>query len=132
MNESLLKKSSESDLTARIREAIGAGADEEVLFTTPQFERLEPRTIIYTPQSAEDLNEVSKMPVEILKAMGLRAWDCEHGVELWCYPGEWYNYIPDGYEMVDIFWQPEIFKRGVSDDDIRFGVLPYGFEREKA
>ena len=34
--------------------------------------------------------------------------------------------LPDGYEVTDIFWEVEPFKRGQTDDDMRFGVLSFG------
>jgi len=59
--------------------------------------------------------------------MGLSQWNAV----LWVYPGEWYNRIPAGLDVVDIFGTEERFVPGITDNDIRFGCLPYGFVREE-
>lgn len=41
-------------------------------------------------------------------------------------PNEWYEYIPDGFDLVCISGKAEKFKRGRTDNDIRFGCLAYG------
>lgn len=46
---------------------------------------------------------------------------------LWLFPKEWYNSIPDGLEVIDINGGKEEFKRHETDSDIRFGALAYGF-----
>jgi hypothetical protein len=45
------------------------------------------------------------------------------------YPKDWYNYIPNGTIVIDIFGKTETFKRDVSDDGCYgcYGCLPYGF-----
>lgn len=44
-------------------------------------------------------------------------------------PGEWYNVIPDGFMVIGLFGEKYPFKTGKSDDDIRYGCLPYGITR---
>lgn len=44
-------------------------------------------------------------------------------------PGEWYNIIPDGFIVTGLYGEQHPFKKGESDDDIRFGCLPYGIRR---
>jgi len=110
----------------KLREAIGAGDYEEIRVTTPQFERVNGKKVYYYPQTAEEFDALKQAPADILLDMGLRRWEGEH----WLYPGEWYDCIPESYEVVDIFGVVEQFERGVTDDDIRFGCLAYGFIRE--
>lgn len=50
-------------------------------------------------------------------------------MDIWLIPGEWYDYIPDGYLLTDICGRQEPFKRGKTDNDIRFGCLAYGILR---
>lgn len=47
------------------------------------------------------------------------------------FPGEWYNSIPDGFVVVGLFGEKYPFQKGVSDDDIRSGCLPYGILRKQ-
>ncbi len=47
-------------------------------------------------------------------------------------PGEWYNIIPDGFIVTGLNGEQYPFKNGDSDDDIRFGCLPYGIRRVKS
>ena len=64
--------------------------------------------------------------------MGLRPWNDTHdpdddiGAPLWLLPGEWYAHLPEGYVFVDIFGNEEVFQRGVTDNDTRFGCLAFG------
>jgi len=44
-------------------------------------------------------------------------------------PGEWYNSIPEGFKLYSITGREERFKKGVTDDDQRFGCLAYGILR---
>lgn len=134
MPEGTLKPGDESELAARIREPIGVGPFEPVEVVTPQFERTDGRKVYWCPSSAEELDKVREAPRELLRNMCLSPWNSplEHPEKmvLWLYPGEWYEHIPAGYPIVDICDQREKFEPGVTDDDIRFGCLAYGFLRE--
>lgn len=61
-----------------------------------------------------------------LKKLGLGVWDEEDGKATMLFPGEWYDEIPKGFEVVDIFGETEKFDPKKSDKDQRFGLLPYG------
>lgn len=47
-------------------------------------------------------------------------------------PGEWYDVIPDGFIVTGLYGEQYPFKKGETDDDIRFGCLPYGIRRIKS
>ena len=111
-----------SELAHRIREAIGVGDFETVEVSLPQFDRTDGRTISIAPPDAAWLDMLKKAPVSILTDLGLQCWD----KILWLFPAEWYDYIPEGYEVVDINLGKELFRRGETDDDRRFGCLAYG------
>lgn len=53
----------------------------------------------------------------------------EPGEKHFLFPGEWYDAIPNGFEVIDIFGQREKFIHGTIDNDCRHGNLPYGFVR---
>lgn len=46
------------------------------------------------------------------------------------FPGEWYDIIPDEFIVTGLDGEGYPFKKGESDDDIRFGCLPYGIRRK--
>jgi len=46
--------------------------------------------------------------------------------ELWLFPAEWYDAIPNGFPLTCIDGTIEQFVRGKTDDDRRFGMLAYG------
>lgn len=123
MPKSKLKTSYESPLAAEVREAIDVGPTEDVDVVTPQFEREpgspEPQSPPSTPKEWEALKT---LPKNSLKELGLRDFDGR----LMLFPGEWYNYIPDGFEVEVVSGKTRNFKRGTDDDDIRFGCLAYG------
>jgi hypothetical protein len=135
MPEGKLKAASDSRVAAAIREAIGAGPDEDVTVRTPQFTRppswAQPGC---PPASREQWNDLYKMDGVALRELGLHPWCTHHEMEheygrngvLYLLPGEWYRSIPAGFPITDICGGDELFSPGVTDDDIRFGCLAFG------
>ena len=111
--------------------AIGVRPGEKISLVAPQFRRTNGVVVRYFPTTNAEFKALTQLSDENLKKIGLGCWgeipEDRPTEMLWLFPGEWYECIPDGLEMVDIFGDREYFKRGVSDDDIRFGCLPYGF-----
>jgi hypothetical protein len=128
MPEHKLKKASESEAAAEIREVIGAGPDDEVLVRTPQFKRTPNMQGPGAPP--KDFEALRKLNKTALKEMGCSPWDepDDKGMVLMLFPGEWYRAIPAGTIITDIFGRKEYFSPGVTDNDIRFGCLPFGFK----
>jgi hypothetical protein len=116
---------------AELRAAIGAGADEPIAFTTPQFTR-EDGKVVPAPDKNINWGELPKKAEKELLDLGLRPWDDNEKGTLWLYPGEWYSSIPKGHPIVDISGEEELFEPGRTDDDIRYGCLAYGFIRSVA
>lgn len=120
-------------------EVIGAKKGDTINVVTPQFEREYKLSIDFIPEGLEELKTlIETCSCETLQKMGVGKW-AEHGKDNdylkegeihYLFPGEWYNSIPDGFEVVAISGTKEKFKKGISDDDIRFGCLPYGFIRK--
>lgn len=128
MPEGELKYGDENPLAAKIRDAIGAGPFEKVKVVTPQFERTDRKEITVFPKGPEFLDALTTAPIELLKDVGLQRWGCD----IWVFPQEWYDHLPDGYKVVDIFGDTEVFKKGETDDDIRFGALSFGLRNENS
>jgi len=129
MEQGKLKKASESELAGAIREAIGAGPDDEVSFVTPQFTRERRATPPGSPPaSREQWDALLSMSDVGLREMGLRPWDepDEQGRVTMLLPGEWYRAIPAGFPIVGLNGEEESFVPRQSDNDIRFGCLAYG------
>ncbi len=122
-NEYELKPGDESELSHKIREAIGVGDFEKVRVVLPQFERTDGKKIVYFPKTKDEFDKLKTLPKDILKEIGLQEWEDGH----WLYPKEWYDFIPQHYPIVDIFGNEENFEKGITDNDIRFGCLAYGF-----
>jgi hypothetical protein len=89
----------------------------------PQFERIDEITPVMPDGSKEFFDSLKTLSHETLTAVGLGLWDDGH----YLFPKEWYNFIPDGYMVTSISGNIEPFKRGETDDDIRYGMLAYGF-----
>jgi hypothetical protein len=102
-----------------------------------------PKIIIQTPQFLRSPNEPAPHPAPEpfehvldldyceLRSLGCKAWDepDADGRVLLLFPGEWYRAIPEGFKVTiigDPHGPEEAFVPGVTDDDIRFGCLPYG------
>ncbi len=116
------------DFAQKFAEAIGVQPGEEVHFITPQFERTDGLSV---PLPICDFDRLPELPEETLKAIGCQKWDepDADGNVLWLYPAQWYQHIPNGTVVTDINGNTERFERGVTDDDMRFGALAYGFTR---
>lgn len=86
-----------------------------------------------------DWDRLPLMTAEELKALGLAPWTeyCDRKTfkiikltnPIWLIPYKWYNDIPDGTQLYDIFNEPETFKRGKTSDDYRGGYLAFGIKR---
>ena len=123
MAEFLLDLGDTNEFAGRIRNAIGVGPYDKVICRAPQFERSDGRKIFYFPQTVEQYDRLKTLESDMLCELGLQKWD-ENG--LWLFPSEWYGYIPEGYEIVDINYECELFEHGKTDNDIRFGALSFG------
>lgn len=69
-----------------------------------------------------DLAPKEPVPMELL----------EQDEDVILFPGEWYNIIPNGFKCTSLYGEESVFIKGKSDDDIRFGCLPYGIRRKVA
>ena len=98
--------------------------------------------IQWRPETPDEFETVMKhVPWPELKKMGVGIWEkhdpedpdnkLKEGEVHYLFAGEWYDHIPDGLEIVGIFGKVETFKKGESDDDTRFGCLPYGWIRKE-
>jgi len=118
---------SDKDFAAKLMAAIGVKPGEAVNFITPTFNRTDGRIITYRPTTPEEYAALPKLDAESLKKIGCQMWDEADGRTIWLYPAEWYDHIPNGTPVVDIFGNEERFEHGVTDDDRRFGALAFGF-----
>jgi hypothetical protein len=116
------------DFVEQLKDAVGLKDGEVLEITTPQFARTDGITPSIPDIAFDKLHTLSK---EALKSRGCQMWDepDAEGNVLWLYPATWYDHIPEGTEMVCIDGEKSAFKRGVTDDDMRYGALAYGFIR---
>lgn len=113
-----------NELADKIREAIGASPSEPVeIYAPPHRSRMDGKEVTYAPVSLQEFEALRTLPKSRLVELGLRSWD-ENGLML--FPVEWYDLIPEGFELVSIFGEREEFHRGKTDNDCRYGVLAYG------
>jgi hypothetical protein len=112
-------------LADAIRAAIGAGPfDDVTVYAPPHRSRMDGKEAAPAPLTRAEFERLRALPREKLIHLGLRPWSEESGLLL--FPVEWYDAIPDGFEVVDIFGKTEQFVAGQTDDDCRFGVLAFG------
>jgi hypothetical protein len=123
----LLPDSNASELAGDIRSAIGATPDEAIEVVTPQFGRAagtpDPSC---PPSSLEGFRALRGLSTTALMEMGVQQWNAV----LWLYPGEWFDHIPMGLDVVSIFGKAGVFNPR-TDNDIRFGCLSFGFIRDE-
>lgn len=104
----------------------------KIQISGPQFERTD-KLAVYedaAPQGVE-WETLDTWPTSRLKALGCKLWDEGTTHELWLFPEQWYLFIPEGFVVTFIDGTSEPFKPGVTDDDIRFGCLPFGVNIHK-
>ena len=75
--------------------------------------------------------ELPGLPPDVLQALGCRLFDEMPSGDLWLFPGEWFNYLPDGLKVVSITGEQYAFDTKTCDPDTRMGLLAYGFYRKK-
>ena len=131
MPEGELSFGDESELASKIRDFIGVGPYEKVEVVTPQFDRDDGIKVTVRPQSTEQLDKIKKLPDDVLRRIGVGPWS--HGEmpgkewKQWLFPCEWYDCIPEGYEIHTILGEVKTFQRGETSKDRRFGCLCYGW-----
>ncbi len=119
----------------RFAAVLGIGKDDTVNVMTPQFERLDGRVIEYEsgPEDAETFDAIKGLSSARLLDLGLVKFDTVGDVVMWLYPGEWFDAIPDGYEVNAIDQdEPIKWNKAEADSDTRNGMLAYGFRRRES
>jgi len=105
----------------RLRKMLGIKPGDKAV-TGSQHDR-DPHEIT-PPDAPKSFDRLRTMSRAELFRWGLRMWSEESGLML--FPAEWYDRIPEGYEVVTINGETKPFERGVTDDDRRYGCLSYG------
>lgn len=126
-----------------LMDVLGIKPGDKLNVITPQFEREYDLEIDFIPKDKVELDAlINSAPQEVLKKMGVCVFttheeEIKYGTTYlgpdeihYLFPGEWYSHIPNGYPTLTINGDIERFEKGVSDDDIRYGCLPYGFKRK--
>ncbi len=119
---------------------LGIKPGDTVNIASSQHEREYELEIKFIPQTADELNIIIQHTKKSeLAKMGVRPfadWTDEaylkEGEVHFLFPGEWYKHLPEGFEVTGLSGEKYKFEQGVSDDDIRYGCLPYGFIRNEA
>ena len=66
-NEYELMPGDESELSHKIRKAIGVGDFDKVRLCLPQFERTDGKKIVYFPKTKKEFDKLKTLPDDILK-----------------------------------------------------------------
>lgn len=116
------------DFVEKFREAVGLKQGEKLQIMMPQFKRTDG---LQVPLPQVDFAKLHELSEETLMAIGCARWDepDANGDTLWLLPYEWYDHIPEGFMLTCIDGKDEPFQRGVTDNDMRCGVLAYGVKR---
>jgi len=125
MSEELLAFGDTNPIAKKIRDFLGVGDFDEVGCVLSQLERIDGKTITYVPTTVAEYDALKNAPENILEDIGLGQWD----EKIWLYPVEWYDYIPEGYEIVDISGKTEKFQKDITYNEKRYGCLPFGLSR---
>lgn len=103
---------------------VGPGPIEIV---TPQFTRTDGLPVSAPSLTPAEWQNLGTLPIYRLRQMGFQVWkEDDKGIH-WLFPGEWFQHIPEGLEVVFINGEKEPFSKHTTDNDIRFGALAFGF-----
>jgi hypothetical protein len=97
--------------------------NRDIEVVTPQFERVDGKEV---PAAPEDFEALRDLDADHLTDLGLQSWDGT----LYLFPAEWYEHIPEGFEVRTINGETEQFDPDTTSADQRFGALAYGIEVE--
>lgn len=122
----VLEMDSPSLAKAIVADMTGLQPGDQIEFITPQFECTDGMQVP-VPVDFDDWENLHKKDDATLTALGFGVWDETEHEKHWLFPKEWYDIIPDGYQITSIFREQETFKRGETDNDYRFGCLSFGF-----
>lgn len=103
--------------------------ETEIEVVTPQFDREDGITPESPPETLEAFEVLKQCDGKELSEMGLRLWSSDPP-ELWLFPHQWYDAIPDELEVVAIDGERFVWGDRETSKDRRFGVLAYGIEVE--
>ena len=82
--------------------------------------------IAYAKSNGIAFSKLKNMSKKELQDLGCGVWDDEGEETLMLFPEEWYDQLPKGLEITTINDEMGKFQPGKSDNDQRFGYLPYG------
>jgi len=125
------------DFGEKLVEALGLKRGDELEIVTPQFKRTDGKAITYIPKTETEYDAIRLLDRRGREALGMGYWgqvqeDAPDAKELWLFPHEWYSSIPAGLELVNICGGIEKFTPGETNDDMRFGLLAFGFVYERS
>lgn len=121
------------DFGEKLVEALGLKRADELVIITPQFTRTDGKVITYIPKTDAEYDVIRLLDRRGREALGMGYWgQVQDAKELWLFPREWYSSIPAGLELVNIFGGIEKFTPGETSDDMRFGLLAFGFVYERS
>jgi len=97
---------------------------------TPQFTRENGLVPEPAPTSIEGFLTLKTLSDETLTRLGCQVWDETDTHVIWLFPFPWFKAIPKGLLVIDVNGDESEFDPKNSDNDQRFGALPYGFKKE--
>jgi hypothetical protein len=119
------------ELVVILKNELALKPGDTIRTATPQFKRQYELTINWKPESVDEFNVVcNDLPIDILNKMGICLFGKTKGSKLYLFPGEWFDLIPKGYPVVDIFGHEKLWNKETADNDIRYGCLSCGFLRD--
>lgn len=119
--------SSDPDFADELAKALGVESGGTLRTVTPQFDRTDGRAITYLPNTEKEYAALHLLSKESLIKIGCQIWSVKEEETHWLYPPEWYEHIPDGFDVASISGDTESFEPGKTDDDRRGDALAFGF-----
>ena len=128
-----IEVTNETDFVEVLTKVLGIKKGDVINIRTPHFKRSSKENpVTYFPADEKEFDDLKHAPYEVLKTYGIRKFDKIRkghlkGEILYLYPGEWFHYIPENYEVISLDGKRLNFDSRSFCDDIRYGCLAYGF-----
>lgn len=125
-------------LNEKVIELIKEGYEPEDIVSSFSDDRDDGVEVTFIPKTKEEFdNFIKTCPRSLLIEMGPVEW-CNYeddndyldeGEYHYLFPIEWYDYIPEGYDIIDINGYETEFNREENDNRSMYGLLSIGFIR---
>ena len=102
--------------------------EPDITLTKVPHERADGKTVAVPAPERDSFYKLSEVSEGQARGLGMQRWteSDESAGDLWLFPAEWYEAIPEGFEVEAIDGEQKRFSQRTCSRDRRQGALAYG------